>query len=136
MSSTLHLATLDQFSLIQQNLTDLNWVKDGIFYQIFPDRFARREVTNRARFNEIEIQLESWDSPPTLSGFKVNQNQPLFSKLFVSKKDSILLQIEKRSRQIFSILPQILVVAIAPYKALYKQICISSRTLGLETVSP
>src|SRR5690348_1685756 len=85
MSAAIHLSTLEQSSLTQQNVTDLNWVKDGIFYQIFPDRFARREVTNRARFNEIEIQLESWDSPPTICGFKVYQHNR-FSKLFFGKK--------------------------------------------------
>jgi len=40
------------------------WVKDAVFYQIFPDRFARSgrvvQPTN----------LEPWDSPPTPLGFK------------------------------------------------------------------
>jgi len=40
------------------------WVRDAIFYQIFPDRFARSgKVTPDA-------EIESWDSPPTVHGFK------------------------------------------------------------------
>lgn len=40
------------------------WVKDAIFYQIFPDRFARSErVTKPAN-------LQPWDAPPTYHGFK------------------------------------------------------------------
>ena len=40
------------------------WVREAIFYQIFPDRFAR---SGRV---DIDAQLESWDSPPTTYGFK------------------------------------------------------------------
>ncbi|HEX8917968.1 MAG TPA: glycoside hydrolase family 13 protein, partial [Chloroflexota bacterium] len=40
------------------------WVQDAIFYQIFPDRFAS-SVTIPKPSN-----LEPWDSPPTLQGFK------------------------------------------------------------------
>ena len=41
-----------------------DWVKNAIFYQIFPDRFA---------FSERVIKpdnLEAWDAPPTVYGFK------------------------------------------------------------------
>ena len=41
-----------------------DWVKDAVFYQIFPDRFARSErLPNSSHF-------EAWDSPPTTFGFK------------------------------------------------------------------
>jgi len=40
------------------------WVRDAIFYQIFPDRFAR---SGRV---ETNANLESWHSPPTAYGFK------------------------------------------------------------------
>ena len=40
------------------------WVKDAVFYQVFPDRFAR---SGRV---EAPGPLEDWDSPPTLHGFK------------------------------------------------------------------
>ncbi len=40
------------------------WVKDTVFYQIFPDRFAK---SNRLPKN---LNFEPWDSPPTPFGFK------------------------------------------------------------------
>ncbi len=40
------------------------WVRDAVFYQIFPDRFA---VSDRV---PKPTNLESWDSPPTIHGFK------------------------------------------------------------------
>ena len=41
-----------------------DWVKDAVFYQIFPDRFAASE-----RLSKPE-NLEPWDAPPTPFGFK------------------------------------------------------------------
>ena len=41
-----------------------DWVKDAVFYQIFPDRFARSEGLSKPS------NLEEWDSPPTVHGFK------------------------------------------------------------------
>jgi neopullulanase len=46
-------------------ITTPDWVQDAIFYQIFPDRFAKSE-RNPSR----NLQFESWDSPPTAQGFK------------------------------------------------------------------
>jgi len=40
------------------------WVKDAVFYQIFPDRFARSTRVPKPS------NLEAWDSPPTIFGFK------------------------------------------------------------------
>jgi glycosidase len=40
------------------------WVKDAIFYQIFPDRFARSDRVAHPQ------NLEPWDAPPTVRGFK------------------------------------------------------------------
>ena len=40
------------------------WVKDAVFYQIFPDRFARSERLAKPG------NLEPWNSPPTPRGFK------------------------------------------------------------------
>jgi len=42
-----------------------DWVQDAIFYQIFPDRFARSD-----RNPVQKLQFEPWDSPPTVHGFK------------------------------------------------------------------
>ncbi|MFA6028932.1 MAG: glycoside hydrolase family 13 protein [Elusimicrobiota bacterium] len=41
-----------------------DWVRRAVFYQVFPDRFARGE-----RFKPDGV-FESWDSPPTELGFK------------------------------------------------------------------
>lgn len=41
-----------------------DWVKDAIFYQIFPDRFAKSDAVEKPH------HLENWDSPPTTNGFK------------------------------------------------------------------
>jgi cyclomaltodextrinase / maltogenic alpha-amylase / neopullulanase len=40
------------------------WVKDAVFYQIFPDRFATSERVEKPN------NLEPWESPPTTHGFK------------------------------------------------------------------
>jgi neopullulanase len=40
------------------------WVRDAIFYQIFPDRFAASERVLKPG------HLEPWDAPPTHHGFK------------------------------------------------------------------
>ena len=44
------------------------WVKHAVFYQIFPDRFARtKRQTNHP---EMTVPLEAWDTPPTFEGYK------------------------------------------------------------------
>jgi len=40
------------------------WVRDAVFYQIFPDRFAASERVPKPG------PLEPWDAPPTYTGFK------------------------------------------------------------------
>jgi neopullulanase len=40
------------------------WVRDAIFYQVFPDRFARSGLVHAPG------PMEPWDSPPTVHGFK------------------------------------------------------------------
>ncbi len=45
-----------------------DWVKHAIFYQIFPDRFARTSRTNLPP--SMQVPLETWDSPPTVEGYK------------------------------------------------------------------
>lgn len=42
-----------------------DWVKHAVFYQVFPDRFARS--------GKVSLQpngLEPWDAPPTVHGYK------------------------------------------------------------------
>ena len=41
-----------------------DWVKDAVFYAIFPDRFARSGRVAKPAY------LEDWDAPPTHEGFK------------------------------------------------------------------
>src|SRR5450756_211036 len=40
------------------------WVKDAVFYQIFPDRFATSRRVRKPN------NLEAWDAAPTRHGFK------------------------------------------------------------------
>lgn len=46
-------------------MTTPDWVQDAVFYQIFPDRFAKS-----ARNPSGNLSFEPWDSPPTAHGFK------------------------------------------------------------------
>ena len=41
-----------------------DWVKDAVFYQIFPDRFAKSDAVPKP------TNLQPWDTPPTPHGFK------------------------------------------------------------------
>src|SRR5690349_4272080 len=41
-----------------------DWVRDAVFYQIFPDRFAISDRVAKPG------PLEPWDAPPTTHGFK------------------------------------------------------------------
>jgi glycosidase len=45
-------------------ITTPDWVRHAIFYQIFPDRFARSERVPKPD------NLEPWESPPTIYGYK------------------------------------------------------------------
>jgi cyclomaltodextrinase / maltogenic alpha-amylase / neopullulanase len=44
-----------------------DWVKHAVFYQIFPDRFAKGQVPSGAI---APTSLEAWESMPTLQGYK------------------------------------------------------------------
>ncbi len=46
------------------SVTTPDWVKDAIFYQIFPDRFAASPLVEKPH------NLEAWDTPPTTFGYK------------------------------------------------------------------
>ena len=52
-----------------------DWVKDAVFYQIFPDRFARSSKLLKPP------HLEAWDSKPTIRGFKGGDLQGVVEKL-------------------------------------------------------
>jgi cyclomaltodextrinase len=51
-------------TMMVQEVTTPDWVKDAVFYQIFPDRFASSPSVPKPS------NLEPWDAPPTLHGFK------------------------------------------------------------------
>jgi neopullulanase len=51
------------------------WVRDAVFYQVFPDRFARSSRVPKP------ANLEPWDSPPTVHGFKGGDLLGLAEKL-------------------------------------------------------
>lgn len=55
-------------------MTTPDWVKDAIFYQIFPDRFAKSKRLP-------DIGFEAWDSPPTHYGFKGGDLYGVIEKL-------------------------------------------------------
>ncbi len=54
--------------------TTPEWVRDAIFYQIFPDRFARSQKSP-------DLGFEPWDSPPTHHGFKGGDLYGVIEKL-------------------------------------------------------
>jgi len=45
-----------------------DWVKHAVFYQIFPDRFARSVPPHQEWL--LDVPLEDWDAPPTFHGYK------------------------------------------------------------------
>jgi cyclomaltodextrinase / maltogenic alpha-amylase / neopullulanase len=45
-----------------------DWVKNAVFYQIFPDRFARSQTPQAGLWQSS--QLQPWDSKPTYEGYK------------------------------------------------------------------
>jgi cyclomaltodextrinase len=45
-----------------------DWVKQAVFYQIFPDRFAR--TSQHSLSPAMQVPLELWDDPPTPQGYK------------------------------------------------------------------
>jgi neopullulanase len=53
-----------------------DWVQDAIFYQIFPDRFARS-----SRNPSANLPFEPWDSAPTPHGFKGGDLYGIVDKL-------------------------------------------------------
>lgn len=53
-----------ELNTMQTAFTTPDWVKDAVIYQIFPDRFARSEHLSKPG------NLEPWNAPPTVYGFK------------------------------------------------------------------
>ncbi|MEM8828544.1 MAG: glycoside hydrolase family 13 protein [Cyanobacteria bacterium P01_G01_bin.19] len=45
-----------------------DWVKNAVFYQIFPDRFAKGKTTIKGQWQASKY--EGWDATPTFQGYK------------------------------------------------------------------
>jgi cyclomaltodextrinase len=56
------LTTMTEPPVLEPQTPD--WVRDAIFYQIFPDRFARSMSVSKPR------HLDSWGAPPTHQGYQ------------------------------------------------------------------
>ena len=54
-----------------------DWLKDAIFYQIFPDRFARSPRMHHPR----GIRLKPWGSPPEEQGYQGGDLHGIVDKL-------------------------------------------------------
>jgi cyclomaltodextrinase / maltogenic alpha-amylase / neopullulanase len=52
-----------------------DWVKNAIFYQIFPDRFAKSDSLEKPTY------IEPWEAPLTRYGFKGGDLQGVYEKL-------------------------------------------------------
>ena len=52
-----------------------DWVKNAVFYQIFPDRFAQSAMVQKP------INIEPWDSAPSVHGFKGGDLMGVLEKL-------------------------------------------------------
>lgn len=57
-----------QSAIVSMQIQTPDWVKHAIFYQIFPDRFARTQ--RRPLPPAMQVPLEDWNISPTLSGYK------------------------------------------------------------------
>ncbi|MBD2677419.1 MULTISPECIES: glycoside hydrolase family 13 protein [Nostoc] len=56
-----------------------DWVKHAVFYQIFPDRFARSVPAHQSWL--LNVPLEDWNAPPTFNGYKGGNLWGIIEKL-------------------------------------------------------
>ena len=49
-------------------ITTPDWVKHAVFYQIFPDRFAKSQQPRKRLLKNAT--WEEWEEMPTLQGYK------------------------------------------------------------------
>lgn len=56
-----------------------NWVKNAVFYQIFPDRFAKNTISQPTLWPSNN--LEKWETPPTYNGYKGGNLWGIIEKL-------------------------------------------------------
>ena len=53
-----------------------DWVKDSIFYQIFPDRFSNGDKSNDPE------NIETWGAPPTITGFQGGDLRGIIDRMY------------------------------------------------------
>lgn len=58
-----------------------NWVKDAVFYQIFPDRFAQSEQLTQNGYPMRPAHLQAWGDVPTTHGFQGGDLYGVIEKL-------------------------------------------------------
>ena len=63
------MMNLHEDATLTHEVTTPDWVKDAIFYQIFPDRFARR-ASYADDYMVRPDMFQPWGSPPTTKGFQ------------------------------------------------------------------
>lgn len=56
-----------------------DWVKHAVFYQIFPDRFARSQSSLKGQWQASNY--EAWSAPPTYQGYKGGNLWGIIDKL-------------------------------------------------------
>ena len=52
------------------------WVKDSVFYQIFPDRFSNGDTSNDPD------NLQPWGAPPTIHGFQGGDFRGIIDRMY------------------------------------------------------
>ncbi len=63
------------------NIQTPNWVKNAVFYQIFPDRFAYSTPSNSNINYWQPSNLENWEATPTHQGYKGGNFWGIINKL-------------------------------------------------------
>ncbi len=66
-------ASLGLFLAMSSRTMDIytpNWVKNAVFYQIFPDRFAKTQRPRPSLPPVMQVPLEAWEAPPTFHSYK------------------------------------------------------------------
>lgn len=68
-----------------------DWVKHAVFYQIFPDRFAKsakrqQRFLKSLSFEEKSLSFEDWDVEPTIQGYKGGDLWGVIERLNYLKK--------------------------------------------------
>ncbi|NJN32392.1 MAG: glycoside hydrolase family 13 protein, partial [Synechococcales cyanobacterium RM1_1_8] len=52
------------------NVSTPDWVKQAVFYQIFPDRFAKTQRPRHSLPAAMQVPLEDWEAPPQFHSYK------------------------------------------------------------------